>query len=52
VTAPGGQTNSGNGGIGGVTVQAPSTKAPAKHKKKGKLKVLAKRLRSKSGFTG
>jgi hypothetical protein len=48
VTAPGGQTTSGNGG---VTVQAPSTKAPAKHKK-GKLKVLAKRLRSKSGFTG
>ena len=39
----------------GVTVQAPSTAAPkaqVKAKKKSKKKVLAKRLRRKSGFTG
>jgi hypothetical protein len=34
-----------------VKVQAPSS-APVKHKKKGKIKVLAKRLRHNSGFTG
>jgi hypothetical protein len=49
VTTPGGSNTSPNSG---VNVQAPSTKAPAKKKKKAKSKVLAKRLRGKGGFTG
>jgi hypothetical protein len=53
VTTPNGQTTSPNGGVGGVKVQAPSSAAPVKHKnKKGKIKVLAKRMRHRSGFTG
>jgi hypothetical protein len=51
LTTPNGQTTAPNG----VKVQAPSSapvKHTVKHKKKGKIKVLAKRLRQNSGFTG
>jgi hypothetical protein len=51
---PGGGTNGQTTSPNGVNVQAPSSATPVTHKKnkKGKIKVLAKRLRHRAGFTG